>query len=286
MTLCIKFLSFGSKIDTAILVRCQWSPTTEKSFTSAVMSLPSWSRSNSSILAWNSSSEFKIWLSLDKTFLSCQATYLPRGTNGFFVDEWIALDSTCAGGSCVFNLSATARLPLSFRISICRGVVLSWAPGSLHGRSRISPYGLRHAQRIDVMQSDFVVSLSLPNVFMKGRYIAQFHQCKARVSVTRGSLSVRGHSSVWVPTVWVQVRFGWRVFLGASVFGVSLSRSLLYTAFQVLGNNRMTGFTSGSCDVLQGTGRLFIMFANTSLSYSGRVLPSISTYSQCREWLG
>ena len=49
MTLSIKFLSFGSKIDAAILARL---PTTKKSLTSAVMSLSSWSSSSSSILEW------------------------------------------------------------------------------------------------------------------------------------------------------------------------------------------------------------------------------------------
>ena len=113
--LSIKFLSIGSKIAASILARYQWSTTTRKSLTSAVMSLSSWSISNSSVLAWNSSSEFKMWLSLDKTFLSLQDTYLPRGSNGFFVAEWIALGLTCPGDLCVFkfvcNWAITPSIP-------------------------------------------------------------------------------------------------------------------------------------------------------------------------------
>ena len=133
MTFSIKFLSSGSKIDAAILARHQCSPTTRKSLTSAVMSLSSWSSSNSSVLAWNSSSEFKMWLSLDKTFLCSQATYLPRGTNGFFVAEWIALGLTCPGDLCVFkfvcNCAITPSIPnleLSRRSSFLSSWIPSW----------------------------------------------------------------------------------------------------------------------------------------------------------------
>ena len=62
------------------------------------MSLSSWSSFNSSILAWNSSTERKMCLSREITFLNFQATYLPSGTNRFFVAEWIALGLTCPGG--------------------------------------------------------------------------------------------------------------------------------------------------------------------------------------------
>ena len=126
------------------------------------------SSSNSSILAWNSSTEFKMCLSRDKALLSFQATYLPRGTNGFFVAEWIALCLTCPRGLCLRVCLQLRDYPFhSEPRAVEEKFFLEFlAPFVDVDGFRPLPQGLRHAQRIDVVQGGFVVSLSLQNFLM------------------------------------------------------------------------------------------------------------------------
>ena len=213
-----------------------------------------------------------------------------EGPSGFLVAEWIALGLTCPGDLCVFKFCLQLRenpfhsepraVEEEFFLELLDPFMDAW-------RFSRTPKGL-HAQQIDVVQNDFVVSLSLPKCLpMKGRYIAQFHQCKVRVFLTRGSLSVQGLSSVWVSTVWIQIRFGRRVFLGASVFGLALSRSLMYTAFQVLGKIE---WLVPHLDLTMCCKAQYVCSSCSRtpvfLTHSGQEVPSISTHSQCRDWLG
>ena len=113
------------------------------------MSLSSWSSSNSSILEWNSSTEFKMCFPRDNTFLNFQATYSPRGTNGFFVAEWIALGLTCPGGLCGHHVQAHPR----FARRSVDALVLG-KPNSLSRRS-LSNHGHWHIDTLlDVMLRD------------------------------------------------------------------------------------------------------------------------------------
>ena len=190
----MKFLSFDSKIAAAILARYQWSTTTKRSLKSAVMSLSSWSSSKCSILAWNSATEFKMNLSRESTFSVFKSpTYQEWPTDSLSLSGllWVWLVQEIRVSSIC---PATERLPLPFRTSSCRGGVLSWVPGSLHGRSRFSSTSTRTSCSANWCRAEWIRCIAFPP---KCLHEGQIHRSissmqSQSLSPLGGSLSVQG----------------------------------------------------------------------------------------------
>ena len=250
------------------------------------MSLSSWSSSNSSILAWNSSSEFKMWLSRDKTFPCFQATYLPRGTSGFFVAEWIALGLTCPGDLCVFKFCLQLR-EYPFH-SEPRAVEEKFFLELLDPFMDADGFRALHKDfMLSKLMSCRMISLSpFPSKISSWRADTSLNFINAKPeSFSHGD---RCQSKVFNLFEWQPCEFRFVLAEGSSWVLQSLDSRLLdrfsTPHFQSLGKNQMSCSTSGSCDVLQGTYRLVhhVREPPAFLTHSGQELPSISTYSQCR----